>query len=431
MKLTLENVRGFAGRHELDIKPVTLVVGENSSGKTTLLASLAAVLQTDFPSAEVLNRAPFELGSFDTIATYRGGKYGRAESFSLGWQMEGRGQHAFSARFIGHQGVPRLDGLEIQSAAESLKGSPTSGEWSATFPVEGKPFPATLSFKNDPSELRQRQFTLAEIPHLFAMAARHKDFDRENLQNDKGGVARAMDVFLRLTTTLNRFRPRVTSLAPLRTRPHRTYDQLIEEFKPEGDHVPLVLARLLSGGLPNDDALADSVHAFGEASGLFSKLKVKRMGRHGDPFQLRVKSLGPDANLVDVGYGVSQALPIVVDSIIAPKNRIILVQQPEVHLHPRAQAALGTFFSELAKDGSKRFVIETHSDYLVDRVRMAVADGLIGAPNVNIAFLERKGLDVSIHQLSLDEKGNIVNAPACYRSFFLEEETRLLFRGEL
>src|SRR5881396_1662040 len=75
-------------------------------------------------------------------------------------------------------------------------------------------------------------------------------------------------------------------------------------------------------------------------------------------------------NLVDVGYGVSQALPILVDTLQRPAaDEVFLLQQPEVHLHPRAQAELGSFF--VSQAGKKRrFVIETHSDYLVDRVRM-------------------------------------------------------------
>ena len=64
---------------------LTVLIGENSAGKSTLLALLAAVFHREFPLNENLfNRAPFELGSFDTIATYKGGKYGRAEKFTIG-----------------------------------------------------------------------------------------------------------------------------------------------------------------------------------------------------------------------------------------------------------------------------------------------------------------------------------------------------------
>jgi len=417
MRLLLENVRGFVGTHRLDIKPLTILVGENSSGKTTLLGALAAALQTDFPSSDTFNRSPFELGSFDTIATYRGGKFGRSLSFKVGWESSSEGR-SLVATFENHQGIPRVHALEISTRVASLRGNPQAGTWELI--VEKANKKQTYKFKVDPP--KANGFSLFDLPRRFLMRSREVA-RRPKESND------LFEHLFELTTTTP---IACIALAPLRTRPHRTYDNLIEEFKPEGDHVPLVLARILAGDGAAENFLTTALDEFGKSSGLFDKLKVKRMGRQpSDPFQLRVKSTGPDANLVDVGYGVSQALPIIVDSILAPKNRVVLIQQPEVHLHPRAQAALGTFFCKLATDASKHFVIETHSDYLLDRVRIAVADGDIKAESVNIAFLDRKGLDVKIHQLQLDESGNIENAPPSYRKFFMEEEMRLMLRGEL
>jgi energy-coupling factor transporter ATP-binding protein EcfA2 len=425
MKLTLENVRGFEGKHELHVKPVTLVVGENSSGKTTLLAALSAALQPDFPTVDVLNRAPFELGSFDTIATYRGGAYGRASKFCIGWESEASDGHSIRAEFSSNHGVPRVSRVEVHANRQTLVGSPVSGEWKVTYGSEKSPT-SSVTFRTEASEAAQ--FSLSDAVRLYLAATRASKRGKE--EGDPRGSDEALQALFNLTASSPRHRPRVTALAPLRTRPRRTYDELIEEFKPEGDHVPLVLARILADEGQKDGVVANALDAFGKASGLFNKIKVKRMGRQpSDPFQVRVKSAGPDANLVDVGYGVSQALPIIVDSILAPKNRVVLVQQPEVHLHPKAQAALGSFFCELARDNTKQFVIETHSDYLVDRVRMAVAQGQISAESVNIVFLERDGLDVNVHELVLDETGNITNAPNCYRQFFFEEEARLLLRG--
>ncbi len=124
--------------------------------------------------------------------------------------------------------------------------------------------------------------------------------------------------------------------------------------------------------------MKESLERFGDASGLFHGLDVKRLGRQeSSPFQILIKIAGPAFNLVDVGYGVSQALPIVVDLLQGKKGQMFLVQQPEVHLHPRAQAELGTLLGQLAKADKKRIIVETHSDYLIDRVRMDVRDGKI------------------------------------------------------
>jgi predicted ATPase len=179
--------------------------------------------------------------------------------------------------------------------------------------------------------------------------------------------------------------------------------------------------------------LLESLSEFGAESSLFKKISVKSLGkRPSDPFQILVSLLGPAANLLDVGYGVSQALPIVVQSILAeqqPGPFKLLLQQPEVHLHPRGQAALGSFFSRLVANGKMEFVIETHSDHLVDRVRQEVARGTISNQKVQILFFDRKGTETTVHEIHLDKRGNVLKAPGSYRRFFLEEETNLLTRA--
>jgi predicted ATPase len=190
----------------------------------------------------------------------------------------------------------------------------------------------------------------------------------------------------------------------------------------------MILAKMFTSDKQRWEQLRESLDSFGKASGLFNDLEVRRIGREeSDPFQIKIKVSGPAFNLVDVGYGISQVLPIVVEAVRGRKGGTFLLQQPEVHLHPKAQAELGSFLATLAKHDNKRFVIETHSDYLVDRIRMDVRDGKHLSPDdVALLYFERKNGNVEIKRLELDRFGNITNAPAGYRQFFLEEEMRLL-----
>ena len=104
---------------------------------------------------------------------------------------------------------------------------------------------------------------------------------------------------------------------------------------------------------------------------------------------------------------------------------LFLLQQPEVHLHPSAQAALGTLFCQVAGP-DRQLIVETHSDHLLDRVRMDVRDGKVPLKpdDVSILYFERGDLDVRIHSLRIDEEGNILDAPPGYRRFFMEETNR-------
>ena len=106
---------------------------------------------------------------------------------------------------------------------------------------------------------------------------------------------------------------------------------------------------------------------------------------------------------------------------------MFLLQQPEVHLHPSAQAALGSLLCQIAGT-DRQLVVETHSDHLLDRIRMDVRDGKshLTPDDVSILFFERTGLDVRIHSLRIDQEGNVRHVPDGYRRFFLQETQRSL-----
>jgi hypothetical protein len=223
----------------------------------------------------------------------------------------------------------------------------------------------------------------------------------------------------------NAFGAHPYAVAPIRTSPQRTYDPTSADPTPEGAHMPMALANLAHSGSAKE--IQDGLSEFGSNSGLFDDIDVVRKGnKESDPFQIGVNFGGPTVNLVDVGYGVSQVLPILVDTIQrAGKDRVFLLQQPEVHLHPRAQAELGSFFARQTRH-SRRFVVETHSDYLVDRVRMEVRRETLKPKDVSLLYFERNKSGATIHNLELDKNGDIINPPLGYRQFFLDEERHLL-----
>ena len=195
----------------------------------------------------------------------------------------------------------------------------------------------------------------------------------------------------------------------------------------------MYLADLYSRDKQTWKALNNLLEDYGKASGLFDEISIKRLGnRESEPFQVQVRKSGgkrlkgPWRNLIDVGYGVSQALPVITELLRRDAPDTFLLQQPEVHLHPMAQAALGSLFCQVVGP-DRQLIVETHSDHLLDRVRMEVRDGTELSPDdVSILFFERGDLDVRIHSLRIDEAGNIRDAPPNYRSFFMQETQRSL-----
>src|SRR5262249_48616531 len=147
----------------------------------------------------------------------------------------------------------------------------------------------------------------------------------------KEGWAPTPEMYRELTRLLRWTSNPVLALAPVRTRPRRTYDEFSEEFNPEGDHVPVLLARIWQEETEaGRAAIVEALNEFGESSALYRRITVRHLGRRPtDPFQILVTTAGPPVNIPDVGYGVSQALPVVVQSFLAAKHGWLLLQQPE------------------------------------------------------------------------------------------------------
>lgn len=423
MDLVFGNVRCFGGDHRVPLRPLTLLVGENSTGKSTVLSLLHAALQSDFPDLKKLfNQPPFELGGFDTISTNRGGRAGRAKDFYVGFA---HAEHEkLTAWFSPLQGGLTLSRLEAESS--NLEVSFTSGDKNVAryrfTDKSGKRLTFQREMKLSPKLTDELRYGIFEYG-LEGSESENPITKAESESLREQSMRFQMALFLG--------KPTVRAIAPLRTTPHRTYEMMMEDVSPGGEHVPRILHERYGSNDRDGGRLFKLLNRYGSQGGLFDKLIIRKLGnRPSDPFQVRIKTFGPDVNLMDVGYGVSQSLPIMVDVWLAGANDWVLVQQPEVHLHPRAQAALGSFFVEAVVNGKRNLVIETHSDYLLDRIRTEVAMGRIASKDVQILFFERSNFDATIWTLSLDDQGNVLDAPDCYRQFFLQEELRILARGD-
>ncbi len=448
-EITLKNFRCFHEKQTARLAPLTLLVGENSTGKTSFMAMSQALWDVVYEQwVPDFKEEPYDLGSFDEIAHYRGGKGGRAETFEAGFSTTpGLGSNGRSYRFdvtFGKTGTApapvrtRLasEGLWVDVLLDKNRLSQTSfgtlrGAWKLDTSL---PIHARL---NAPDERIPVFFSIA--PHL-RMAADRKSKGLVTLQGSSSPTDEDWELIERLCLTFSRERlrhhenVRPYSSAPVRSYPRRTYDPTRLISDPEGAGVPMYLAHLYFNNQPGWKRLKSALERFGKAAGLFDEISIKPLGRKdSEPFQVQVRKFsgklkGPWRNLIDVGYGVSQALPIITELLSQDGPPLFLLQQPEVHLHPSAQAALGTLFCQMA--GLKRqLIIETHSDHLLDRVRMDVRDSTteLKPEDVSILFFERGDLDVRIHSIRLDKEGNVLDAPDSYRRFFMEETSRSIW----
>ncbi len=250
---------------------------------------------------------------------------------------------------------------------------------------------------------------------------------------EQGDVSLIEEILFSTHSYFSGMRPFASS--PIRSKPQRTYDPSRITPDPEGNYVPMYLADTFFRDKREWTYLKDQIEKFGGHAGLFDEISIRPLGKKdSEPFQVQVRKFGhrlkgPWRNLIDVGYGVSQVLPLLTELLRPYASRMFLLQQPEVHLHPSAQAALGSLFCKEATN-DKQLIVETHSDHLMDRVRMDVRDGVsaLKPDDVSILFFERDEIDVRIHSLGIDDEGNITGAPPGYRRFFMDEVRRSLWK---
>lgn len=160
-----------------------------------------------------------------------------------------------------------------------------------------------------------------------------------------------------------------------------------------------------------DGPLLHAVSTWVNYLGIGDSLSVTDMGKLGRTVRLRMN--GVDRDLTTVGVGASQLLPVVVAILGAPAGSILLFEQPELHLHPAVQSRLGDFLAS-ARDNIA-IVVETHSEYIVNRVRLRVAQQRIDPEHICILFGEQADGVSAFRRLQLNKYGDLSEWP---RGFF-------------
>ena len=439
-EIRLKNFRCFREEQRARLAPLTLLVGENSTGKTSFMAMVRILSDIAYRFRPPdFKEDPYDLGSFDEISHHRGGRGGRADAFQAGFRAKSSRKKEPISKFdftFGRDGTTPvtvrrrlsrgrtwIDETYAASEPYILQLGTSNGTWEMQVPIGGEVPLISEEDINVPP-----YFFL--LDRLVSDRVEGSDFEP---QADAPPFNSADRTRLRNLARRNMHRDRPFASAPVRSKPRRTYDPSRPTPDPEGDYVPMYLADVYSRDKEKWSGLKEGLEGFGEVSGLFDEISIRRLGkRSSEPFQVQIRKFagglkGPQRNLIDVGYGVSQVLPVITELLQEGAPDMFLLQQPEVHLHPSAQAALGGLFCQVAGP-ERQLVIETHSDHLINRVRMDVRDGNspLSPDDVSILYFEREDLDVKIHSLRIDEEGNILGAPGSYGRFFMEETARSL-----
>ncbi|MER0215469.1 MAG: ATP-binding protein [Nitrosomonas sp.] len=419
----MNNYRGFSNTL-IPLNKCTFLVGENSTGKSSFLALLQLITRPDFWFFPRFDKTEdLQLNSFSDIVSANSENLTFFDVGIINVSLKKNGSYDLDVainRFIEQNTMPTIaTHFQLQAGKEThirfnkkdtqylVEPSPPSFETETT---ALEYFWHRLHALNDATDFKSLPQSFPPNPPLavaLSLIRAIESGEKPKLNEFKAEIPMAIDL---------------TWIAPIRTRPKRIYEGFSRDYSAEGEHSPFVLKRNLKS-----KKFADRLAAFGDASGLFETVITHTFGRgERNPFEVLIRLRGTNLNINNVGYGVSQALPLVVEFLAREKGRTFAVQQPEVHLHPRAQAALGGLLFELAVEREHSFLVETHSDYLIDRFRTEMSRSE-NPPKAQVLFFARTEKGNTVTPIEIAQSGQYPkDQPKAFREFFINEEMLLL-----
>ncbi len=408
--LRIRNFRAYADQ-SFKFSRLNLFIGANNSGKSSIISAINLLAQTSTEtrgssSPLILNGPYEELGTFQDIV------HGNNVRTPIGFDFGiGDFNVSFDVKY-------RLQRREIEISKFSLLNGDNEifSFQSRKDKVEIRVNRKTVESIIGTTSVRRPRFNgfWPWVPEINSLAYRENELPKNTQRLLLNFIRTMRTADIKLRNTFRHF----DTLSPFRAQPQRTYVYSGE--------TPREIGRTGSNGvslLVNDSSkrgamkigIEDHISDWLRVNGIADHIKVKNLtSRH---FEICIVDFkGKEHNICDVGFGCSQVLPVLVGGLnLFQVNRnikqyyggaspIFVVQEPEIHLHPNAQASLGSFFVGLAKLGGQQF-IETHSDNLILRVARHVALGDIAPEDVRLFFVEDNKGDKTVTELEINPEG--------------------------
>lgn len=439
-ELSMKNFKSWKSIDNMRIAPITGLFGTNSSGKSSILQMLLLIKQSveSTDPTQVINlgddRSPVRLGSFRDVVF--GHEQQAPLKFAIKWKRERPDEEKLITAIMDFPDPIRTefqsaisenpsDGVRVDEIVTATRGLRITTEKSQKLPGKylfkvftkstgDKPY---LEFDGQPAPER---FDVPSIPAY--LPGKNKDDLLAGTEIIKFAAKGWLSALFR----------GVFYLGPLRDRPQRTYQwrgiatSSVGYAGERAVDVMLTDRNARTNGNASVEKvlyklLEDEVSAWLRKLGLSQGVELKPIVEGGDTFEIRIRSSAGTADVLlpDVGFGVSQVLPVIVLCCSAPKGSTIILEQPEIHLHPAAQSGLADLFTYAAKGRGVQVIFESHSEHLLRRLQRRIAEESLDPHQTALYFCEPGGAEGSkLNPLDVDPFGNIKNWP---KDFFGDE----------
>ena len=361
----LEKFKCFAHRTEIPLSDVTIMYGKNGRGKSTVSQALLLMAQSMRKSNDlnelVVNGELVSLGLFEELLYNLEGN-----GFLIGVNAGNEQLLAVFERVEGHSASGRISRLSVNGIErlDTISGSENgSGDDDSSF-----------SGVASTSDVK----ILQDLKNCIYVSA-----DRLGPQNGQKRVLSASSV----------------SLNPIG-------NNIIQVIAEKGRDFQQELQATLSG--------------------IMSGAHLSIPDTNAEYLELELNSTDGDTSFkpMNVGYGYSYVLPVIVAAMTVEPGGILIVENPEAHLHPGAQSRLARFLIQNAVKRGFQLIIESHSDHVVNGMRIAAKEGEINSSNCLIDYFYSEDGAIEVRQITCDKKGTLSDYP----DDFLDEWTRQLLK---
>ena len=409
--LRLQNFKSWRDTGDIALRPITAIYGANSSGKSALIQALLLLKQT----AEATDRnltfhfagpnTRVDLGDFASVV-HQHDTSGVIE-LSLAWETQEPLTLGESAADIASTcfGFSVRADLCNESAVEPQEITYRLGE--AEFGMSRRPDPRRFNLVARGSTFQFEQNL--QFPPLAGVSRPVKCY---GFPDDTRLFYRNAEFLPKLAYALEEHLSGIHYLGPLRAPPQREYRWSGMPPTDVGRVGETAVAALI-GSRQNGtgQTLEEQISEVFSEVGLLRKFGIEQIA--GNLYQVKVKQseTGPEALITDVGFGVSQILPVLVLCFYASEGSTIILEQPEIHLHPAAQSALGDVLIAARKRRGVQIIVESHSEHLLRRLQRRIAEADLPQSDLGVYFCKNDGAESKLTTLELDPYGNIKNWP--------------------
>jgi predicted ATPase len=443
--ITVQGYKSIDDEVTVSIAPLTILAGANSSGKSSLMQPLLLMKQTleapYDPGALLLNGPNLKFTSAEQLFTL-GSSPKSVKHFNVGVEIQKKQKLVFTfekhpeklidlasmsyknkkdwfSLEVGHKLPPTSLSSYFQDSLNTYINSHKYGfEKGVEKGIEDALYNEVL---NDSSKIELQKtkdriinsLKLNEREFLELVVKRNRCFLDIYIQNLVNSMLVKSREINQTTDSFKEFIQDIIHVPGLRGNPERTYKttSVGQEFPGIFEYY---VASIINYWQISKDSRLKSLEAALKIVGLTSKIESRKVDDTQVELQVsRLPCIGGSKNtkkdmvsIADVGFGVSQTLPVIVALLTARPGQLVYIEQPEIHLHPRAQVAIAEIFADAANRGV-RVVVETHSELFLMGVQSLVAEGKLAPDKVKLHWFTRQDNgNTKITSADLDESGS-------------------------